>query len=53
MKLKKPQITLMIAEDSPTPRGDANGVWNLLPQMPCTKCGTPLAKNAPAKKWAR
>jgi len=53
MKLNQPHITLTIADDSPTRRGNANGVWNLLPQMPCTKCGTPLARKAPATKCAR
>jgi hypothetical protein len=53
IKLNQPQMTLTSADDSPTPRGVANGVWNLLPQMPCTKCGTPLARKAPAKKCAR
>ena len=43
-----PQITFISAEDSPTPGGEANGVWNRLPQMPWTVCGMALTAKAPA-----
>lgn len=41
---------LVVEEERPTPRGLANGVGNLLPEIPATKCGTVLAENAPEKK---
>jgi hypothetical protein len=52
-RLNSDQITFTGAEDNPLPGGLANGDGNLLPEMPCTKCGTAFAKNAPAKKQAK
>jgi hypothetical protein len=52
-RLNKAQIILVVDDDKPTPLGFEKGVGNLLPEMPCTKCGTVLAKKAPAKKPAR
>jgi len=48
--LNNDQIMLVVEEESPTPRGLANGVGNLFPEIPATKCGTVLAENAPEKK---
>lgn len=52
-RLNSDQITFTGAENNPLPGGLANGDGNLLPEMPCTKCGTAFAKNAPAKKQAK
>lgn len=52
-RLNSPHITLIGADDSPMPGGFENGDGNLLPDMPWTKCGTALARNAPAKKQAK
>jgi hypothetical protein len=43
---------LTIAEDNPSPDGDANGLWNGLPEIPFTRCGIVLARKAPPKKKA-
>jgi hypothetical protein len=51
--LKNPQSTLTVDEESPCPRGLANGLWNGRPIMPLTACGTALARNAPPRKYAR
>lgn len=51
-RLTNDQITFVVAEDNPRPGGLANGVGNLFPEIPATKCGTTLAKNKPAKKQA-
>ncbi|MEO8821744.1 MAG: hypothetical protein ABI267_02225 [Ginsengibacter sp.] len=51
-KLKSAQSTFMAADDSPLPGGLAKGVGNLFPEIPCTKCGTILAKKTPEKKAA-
>src|ERR1700744_1315298 len=48
--LTSPHTTFTVADDRPLPGGFAKGVGNLLPDTPATKCGTTLAKNAPAKK---
>lgn len=42
----------VVADESPLPGGFANGVGNLFPKTPCTKCGTAFAKEIPAKKLA-
>jgi len=52
-RLNSDQITFTGAEDNPLPGGLAKGEGNLLPEMPCTKCGTAFAKNEPAKKQAK
>ena len=33
-RLRKPQSTLTMAEDLPTPGGEANGVWKEWPLIP-------------------
>jgi len=52
-----PRLARLVAgwsgEDSPTPRGEANGLWNRCPLIPCTKCGTPLASSNPLTNSAR
>ena len=53
VKLNAPQRTFTIAQDKPSPGGDANGLWNGCPIIPLTKCGMALAKNAPPKKYER
>jgi hypothetical protein len=50
MRLKAPHSTFTIAEDSPWPGGEANGLWNGCPIIPFTKCGIALARKAPPKK---
>lgn len=52
-RLARPQMTFTGAGELPLPGGEAKGVGNFLPEMPLTKCGTQLARNAPAKKWAK
>ena len=49
----EPQRTFDVDDDSPTPGGEANGLWNGFPETPFTKCGIAFARNAPAKKYAR
>jgi hypothetical protein len=39
-------------DDRPRNGGDANGVGNVRPCTPETKCGTKFAEKAPAKKYA-
>jgi hypothetical protein len=39
-----------VDDDSPWPGGDANGVWNALPETPATSYGTLLTGKAPPKK---
>jgi hypothetical protein len=41
---------LIVDDDKPCPGGDANGLWNGLPEMPFTKCGIVFARKAPPKK---
>ena len=41
--------TLVKGEDKVMPGCSANGVVNVAPEMPGTKCGTAFAKNAPAQ----
>ncbi len=43
----------MVGDDKPFPGGFAKGVGKLSPEIPCTKCGTTLAKKKPAKKAAK
>ena len=52
-KLNSPHSTLTKGDESPLPGGFENGEGNLLPETPCTKCGTAFARNSPAKKLAR
>lgn len=52
-KLKLPQRTLIKGDEFPKPGGFANGDGNELPEIPLTKCGTVLARNAPEKNAAR
>ena len=52
IKFAEPHHTLSVGLDRPYPGGCAYGVGNFCPDIPFTKCGTPLAKNAPAKKYA-
>ena len=49
-RLSDPHKTLTVDDDSPSPGGLANGLWNGLPEMPLTRCGIALARNAPPKK---
>jgi len=49
-RLKKPQSTLTVDDESPCPGGLANGLWNDLPIIPLTKWGIAFARNAPPKK---
>ncbi len=49
-RLNVPQSTLTVGEDSPLPGGEANGVGNLCPQTPLTKCGTAFTRKAPQNK---
>jgi hypothetical protein len=51
-KLASAHRTFTIGDDNPFPGGLANGVGKLSPDIPCTKCGTVLVKNNPAKKQA-
>jgi hypothetical protein len=51
-QIKQRHKTFTVGDDNPFPGGEANGVGNRSPEMPCTKCGTVLARNAPAKKQA-
>ena len=53
IRLNSPHTVLIGADDRPMPGGFANGEGNLLPDMPCTKCGKALARKAPAKKHAK
>ena len=50
--LAKAHKTFTIGDDNPLPGGFANGEGKLSPDIPCTKCGTALVKNSPAKKQA-
>jgi len=43
----------MVAEDKPTPGGDAKGLWKGCPEIPLTKWGKVLARKAPPKKYAK
>lgn len=52
-RLVKAQYILVDGKESPCPEGLAKGVGNLLPQIPCTKCGTKLARNIPAQNALR
>ncbi len=52
-KLNNAHITFTTDIESPLPGGFAKGVGNLFPEIPCTKCGTALAKKTPEKKDAR
>jgi hypothetical protein len=51
-RLARAHKTFTVGEDNPLPGGFANGVGKLLPDIPCTKCGTALVKSTPAKKQA-
>jgi hypothetical protein len=44
---------LTVEEDSPSPGGDANGLWNGCPEIPLPKCGSVFARKAPPKKYDR
>lgn len=48
-KLARPQRAFTSGGDRPRPGGEAKGLGNLFPDMPCTKWGTPLARKKPAK----
>jgi len=52
-RLNNAHITLTVGEDSPIPLGLANGVGNLSPHTPLTKCGTKFARNIPDNRAAR
>ena len=49
-KLRNPQSTLTVEDDSPVTGGLAKGVWKDRPVTPLTKWGTPLARKAPPRK---
>jgi hypothetical protein len=51
-RLARAHKTFNVGEDNPLPGGFANGVGNLLPDIPCMKCGRALVKSTPAKKQA-
>lgn len=53
MRLNPAHNTFTEAGDSPLPGGLAKGVGNLLPDTPCTKCGTALDRNTPEKNAAK
>jgi hypothetical protein len=44
------RTTFTVEEESPSPGGEANGLWNGCPVIPATKCGTAFVRNAPPKK---
>ena len=52
-KVEQPHRTFTIAEDKPSPGGDAKGLWKACPEIPLPKCGRAFARNAPPKKYAR
>jgi len=43
---------LTLAEDNPTPGGDAKGLWNACPEIPLPRWGRVFARKAPPKKCA-
>ncbi|RXH55835.1 hypothetical protein GRAN_2692 [Granulicella sibirica] len=49
--LNNPHRALMVEDESPSPGGFANGLWNGCPMVPLTKCGTAFAKKIPPKKY--
>src|ERR1022692_4619277 len=49
-RLKRPHRTLTIAEDKPSPGGDAKGLWKACPEIPLPRWGRLFARNAPPKK---
>jgi hypothetical protein len=51
-RLKRPHRTFTVAEDNPTPGGDANGLWKAFPEIPLPRWGRLFARNAPPKKYA-
>ena len=51
-RLKSSQAVFSTDDDSPSPGGDANGLWNGPPETPATRCGMVFARNAPPKKYA-
>ena len=48
-KLNNAHNTFTNGDESPLPCGFENGVGNLFPEIPLTKCGTKLARNIPAQ----
>jgi hypothetical protein len=52
MILSPAHNTLTVADDKPLPGGLENGVGNLLPDTPFTKCGMALERTAPEKNTA-
>jgi len=53
MMFNDPHNTLTKGVDKPLPGGLENGVGNLSPQTPLTKCGIALDKKAPEKNAAK
>jgi len=51
--LNRPQSTLTVEEDKPSPGGDANGLWNGCPEIPLPRWGRVFARKAPPKKYAK
>ena len=50
-RFANPHNTLTVEEDSPSPGGLANGLWNGCPVTPLTQCGIALQKRQPPKKY--
>jgi hypothetical protein len=50
--LKNPQSTFTVEDESPSPGGEANGLWKGLPEIPFTKWGTAFVRKTPPKKYA-
>jgi hypothetical protein len=48
----RPHRTLTVDDDSPSPGGDAKGLWNACPEIPLPRWGREFARNAPPKKYA-
>ncbi len=51
-KVEEPHKTLTIAEDKPSPGGEAKGLWKACPEIPLPKWGRLFARNMPPKKYA-
>ena len=46
-RLKRPHRTLTIAEDRPTPGGEAKGLWKAFPDIPLPRWGGVREECAP------
>ena len=52
-KVEEAHRTLTIAEDKPTPGGEAKGLWKAFPDIPLPRWGRVFVRNAPPKKYAK